>query len=104
MIIERLGWLKDDVVDYVVSSNEVPEGRPQPFMIRKMMQQAGVDKSLQVIKIGDTEVDVMEGKNAGCIYSIGITTGAFTQEALEPYEPSFIFDNLQELIPLIENN
>lgn len=104
VIMERLGWQKDGVVDYVVSSNQVPSGRPQPYMIRKMMEEAGIEKSLQVIKIGDTEVDVMEGKNAGCMYSIGITTGAFTREELEPYEPSCIFDSLSELIPLIEKN
>src|SRR6478609_5287222 len=33
VIINRLGWLKNEVVDYTVSSNEVPAGRPQPYMI-----------------------------------------------------------------------
>ena len=67
VIIDRLGWLKNGVVDYVVSSNQVAAGRPQPFMIQKMMAAAGIDDPKQVIKIGDTEVDVNEGKNAGCL-------------------------------------
>jgi len=103
VIIDRLAWLKDGKVDYVVSSNEVPAGRPAPFMIQKMMKAANVDDPRKVIKLGDTEVDVNEGKNAGCLYSIGVTTGAFTREALEPYEPSFIIDDLNELIQIIEN-
>ncbi len=102
VIMNRLGWLKDGVVDYAISSNEVPAGRPQPFMIQRMMQESGIDDAQQVIKIGDTEVDVQEGKNAGCVYSIAITTGAFTREELQPYEPSFIIDDMKQLLPIIE--
>jgi phosphonatase-like hydrolase len=102
VIIDRLGWLKDGKIDYVVCSNEVPAGRPYPHMIQKMMRAAGIGDAKQVIKIGDTEVDVNEGRNAGCLYSIGVTTGAFTREALEPYHPDFIMDDLIELIEIIE--
>lgn len=102
VIIERLGWLKDKKIDYVVCSNEVPLGRPQPFMIQKMMQAASVTDSKQVVKIGDTEVDINEGKNAGCLYSIGVTTGAFTRAALEPYDPDFIIDDLKELVSILQ--
>jgi phosphonatase-like hydrolase len=102
VIIDRLGWLKDGKVDYVVSSNEVSAGRPHPFMIQKMMEFANIDDPKKVIKLGDTEVDVNEGKNAGCLYAIGITTGAFTREQLEPYEPSFIIDDLMELVEIIK--
>ena len=102
VIITRLGWLRDYKVDYVVSSNEVPSGRPQPFMIQKMMQAAGIDDARQVIKIGDTEVDINEGKNAGCLYSIAVTTGAFIREELIPHNPDFIIDDLTELIAILE--
>jgi phosphoglycolate phosphatase-like HAD superfamily hydrolase len=71
-------------------------------MIERLMQQAGVPDAKQVIKVGDTEVDIREGRNAGCLYSIGITTGAFTREALEAYQPDFIIDNLAELLPIID--
>lgn len=102
VIIEKLGWLNNGLVDYVVSSDEVSEGRPSPLMIEKMMQQAGITDPKKIIKLGDTEVDISEGKNAGCLYSIGVTTGAFTRKQLEPYEPDFIIDNLDELIGIIE--
>jgi phosphoglycolate phosphatase-like HAD superfamily hydrolase len=71
-------------------------------MIERLMQQAGVLDARQVIKVGDTEVDIREGQNAGCLYSIGITTGAFTHKALEAYEPDFIIDHLTELLPIID--
>ena len=102
VIIDRLGWLKDKKVDYVVSSNQVPAGRPQPYMIEKMMRAANIYNADEVIKLGDTEVDIKEGRNAGCKYSIAVTTGAFTKEALEFYHPDFIIDDLIELKKIIE--
>ncbi len=103
VIMNRLGWLTNNTVDYIVSSDEVPAGRPEPYMIQRMMQQADIEDAKQVIKIGDTEVDVQEGKNAGCLYSIAVTTGAFTRKQLEPYEPSFIIDNMKDIIPILSN-
>lgn len=103
VIIERIGWLRYGKVDYVVSSNQVAAGRPHPYMIQKMMQAANIADASTVIKLGDTEVDVNEGKNAGCKYAIGVTTGAFTREALEPYDPDFIIDDLIELKKIIED-
>ncbi|MEJ7768893.1 MAG: HAD hydrolase-like protein [Chitinophagaceae bacterium] len=104
VIMERLGWLKDHLVDFVVSSNEVAAGRPHPFMIQKLMQLCQVADAKNVIKTGDTEVDVHEGINAGCLYSIAVTTGSFTRRELEPHHPSFIIDHLSELIPIIDNH
>ena len=103
IIIERLGWLKDKKVDVVISSNEVKAGRPFPYMIEEMMKRSNVKDAQKVIKVGDTEVDVFEGKNAGCLYSIGITTGAFTREELAVYEPSFIIDDLKDLLSIVDN-
>ncbi len=102
VIIDRLGWIKDGKVDCFVCSDEVPMGRPHPYMIEKIMQQTGVTNAANVVKVGDTEVDINEGKNAGCKYSIAVTTGAFSKEELLPYEPSFIIDDLQELIPILQ--
>ena len=33
---------------------------------------------------------------------LGVTTGAYTRESLEPHKPDYIIDSLHELIPLIE--
>lgn len=103
IIIHRLGWLKDNKVDYVISSNEVIAGRPFPYMIEELMLKAKLKDCKKVIKVGDTEVDINEGKNAGCLYSIGVTTGAFTKEELAEYNPSFIVDDLKEIITIIDN-
>lgn len=104
VIMNRLGWVKNNKVDYVISSDQVESGRPDPFMIWNIMQQANVNDPIRVIKIGDTEVDINEGKNAGCLYSIGITTGALSRPQLKAYNPSFIIDGLSELLPIINEN
>ncbi|HTD94579.1 MAG TPA: HAD hydrolase-like protein, partial [Chitinophagaceae bacterium] len=54
-----------------------------------------------VIKIGDTEVDIQEGRNAKCSIVVSVTTGAFTREQLIPYSPDHIIDNLSDLPDLI---
>ena len=99
--IDRLGWLKNDLIDFVLSSNEAKEGRPQPYMIQELMKRANVSDSKKVIKVGDTEVDVREGINANCLYSIAVTTGAYSRESLKLYHPDFIIDSLQELPGLL---
>ncbi|MFC0184461.1 phosphonatase-like hydrolase [Pseudarcicella hirudinis] len=101
IILTRLGWLENGLVDFLVASDEVPQGRPYPYMIQKIMEQAGVKNSEEVVKVGDTEVDINEGINAGCKYSVAVTTGAFTREALEPYKPSFIIDDMIDLLPIL---
>ena len=102
VIIDKLGWFRDGKIDCFVCSDEVKNGRPAPDMIHKLMELTRVTDAKKVVKIGDTEVDVNEGKNAECLYSIGVTTGAFTREELKPYQPDFIIDDLVELITILK--
>ncbi|MDB5137791.1 MAG: family hydrolase [Mucilaginibacter sp.] len=100
-IVNRLQWREKGLIDHLVGSDEVELGRPHPYMIQKMMQDGGITDPLEVVKVGDTEVDVREGQNAGCKYVIGVTTGIFTREELEPYHPSHIIDNIAQVIEII---
>ncbi|GGB93224.1 HAD-IA family hydrolase [Dyadobacter sediminis] len=102
VIVDRLGW--KDKIDMLVASDEVPNGRPYPDMIRKIMHALKIDSPEKVAKVGDTEVDVNEGINAGCKYVIGITTGAFTREELLPYGPTHIIDNIADIIGIISES
>lgn len=99
-ILGRLNWR--DQVDSVISSDEVEAGRPQSFMIRELMQRFSVSDASEVIKVGDTEVDVEEGRNAGCGKVISVTTGAYTRQELEQFHPDYIIDNLDMLRTLID--
>ena len=99
VIIERLNWAGK--VDVVVASDEVENGRPYPDMIQKMMLQLNITDAAEIAKVGDTEVDINEGKNTGCKYVIGVTTGSFTREELEPYQPTHIIDNVAQVLDII---
>jgi phosphonatase-like hydrolase len=102
-ILHRLRW--DDrspLIDQVICSDEVALGRPHPDMIKVLMQDLYIVSPEQVVKVGDTEVDVEEGRNAGCGIVVSVTTGAYTREQLLPYRPDFVIDDLQELLPIVE--
>ena len=100
-IVNRLQWREKGLIDYVVGSDEVELGRPHPYMIQKMMMEGGITDPLEVVKVGDTEVDVREGQNAGCKYVIGVTTGIFTRAGLETYNPTHIIDDIAQVIDII---
>ena len=71
-------------------------------MIQTLIADLGIASSDRVLKIGDTEVDVEEGRNAGCGTVVSVTTGAYSRGQLEEYHPDFIIDDLHELLPIIE--
>lgn len=102
-VVNRLQWKEKGFIDHLIGSDEVEFGRPYPFMIEKLMKQAGISDPQEVAKVGDTEVDVREGQNAGCKFVIGITSGIFTREELEPYGPTHIIDNIKELLEIIND-
>jgi phosphonatase-like hydrolase len=81
-ILTRLGWHPPGFCDATICSDEVPHGRPQPYMIRELMRRLGVTDAARVAKVGDTAVDLEEGANAGCGLVIGVTTGAYTADEL----------------------
>ena len=102
IILARVGWTDGLLVDATAASDEVPQGRPFPFMIQKIMVELGIDDPKSVIKIGDTEVDVNEGHNAGCLMSIAITSGVFSHEELIAHRPSHFAATLTEVLEIVK--
>lgn len=58
--------------DCLVTSDEVPQGRPWPWLCWQNCMRLGVFPPEAVIKVGDTVADIREGINAGH-WSIGVT-------------------------------
>lgn len=100
IIINRLQWKQKKLIDILIASDEVPLGRPHPYMIRSVMDSLQISDPQDVMKVGDTEVDIREGQNAGCRYVIGITTGIFSREALAMYNPTHIIDDISDVITI----
>jgi len=97
VIVNRFQWVEKGLVDDYIASDEVERGRPYPYMIEQLMSRAGVDDPLLVAKVGDTAVDIEEGKNVGCRYNIAITTGAYKTDDLRSYSPTHIVNSLLEI-------
>jgi len=50
-------------------------GRPYPYMLWRNLEVLSILSIHNVLKIGDTEVDMQEGKNAGCL-CVGVLKGS----------------------------
>ncbi|WAH36121.1 phosphonoacetaldehyde hydrolase [Alicyclobacillus dauci] len=59
----------------VVTSSEVPTGRPAPWMCFENAKRLGVYPMDRLVKVGDTLVDVDEGRNAG-MWTVGVIEGS----------------------------
>ena len=57
--------------DFTICADEVPAGRPAPWMIFRAMEAVGVYPPAAVVKVGDTVVDIADGLNAG-VWSVGV--------------------------------
>ena len=115
---------KGYVVDNLVTPDNLPAGRPAPYMIYKNMIDLAIPSVDNVVKVGDTIADIKEGINAK-VWSIGIITGSnemgITEEEYNRRTPDelaalkqevrermmaagahFVLDNITELPACIE--
>ena len=104
-IMEGLGWLRDGLVDISVDVESVPGqiGRPAPFMIYHAMMQLDVQSIHEVIKIGDTPADMLEGRNAGCRGVVGVLSGPRPVTAWGKYWHTHVIPSVADLPDLIES-
>ena len=65
----------DGRIDSFISSEEVTCGRPAPYMIHRLMEENLIMSPNNVAKIGDTQIDMLEGTNANCGLVIGVLSG-----------------------------
>lgn len=100
-LINKLNWAVGEHIDALVTATDVANHRPNPDMILLAMKQTQIINPSHVVKVGDSVIDIKEGQNANCLFSIGITTGAQSKEELKIADPSFIIDDLIELRDII---
>ena len=59
--------------DAAVCPDDTGGGRPRPWMCLRIALEFRVGAAAAVVKVGDTESDIMEGLNAG-MWSVGVST------------------------------
>ena len=102
ILIGHMGWEKEGLIDYSVTSDEVEKGRPHPFMIQRAMAQLGIEDPETIAKVGDTLSDIEEGKNAGCGMVVAMATGAVPLGNLIAAKPDHVIESLSKFLPLLD--
>ncbi|HEU0302273.1 MAG TPA: phosphonatase-like hydrolase [Longimicrobium sp.] len=82
LLLDALGWA-EGMVDAVVCGDDVRAGRPAPYLIFRAMEVTGATSVHRVMNLGDTELDLLAGWNAGVAWNVGVLSGAHPRERLE---------------------
>jgi phosphonatase-like hydrolase len=88
----------NECIDSAISSDEVAKGRPYPYMIYKLMEHTKISNIQQVAKIGDTLIDIEEGKNAGCGMTIAVMPNITHIFTIPKSIPDLVINNINDLI------
>lgn len=102
LLLKRVGWKVPEHFDLLVTASEVEKSRPYGDMILLAMEKLGIHDSSAVIKVGDSAIDIEEGKNANCGLTFGITTGAQTVAQLQTASPDHIIESLLEIPEILK--
>ncbi len=85
-------------IDHYVTADDVQAVKPDPEGINKMLNHFSVLPK-QTIMVGDTEVDVQAGKNAGT-KTVGALYG-FHGERIRESKPDHVIADISEIINLV---
>lgn len=96
LLLERLGW-QDGVVDAVVCTDDVPAGRPAPYMVHRAMERTGVLRVADVLTVGDTVLDLEAGSNAGAGVVVGVLSGGVPRETLAAAPHTHVLPSVADL-------
>lgn len=97
LLLKKLNWTVGETVDGLVTADDVENGRPGPEMILLAMKNTGVMDAEKVLKVGDSAIDIEEGKNANCGITAGVLTGAQNRNQIQEANPTYIIESLNEL-------
>lgn len=89
LAMEFLGVGK--ALDLIVGGEEVSRSKPDPEMLRLILERLGVDRS-RAVMVGDALNDVQMGLNAGLKAAIGVLTGFATADQLRALTPFVAWD------------
>lgn len=96
-LLEKLDWRVGREIDGLITADDVTRSRPAPDMIVAAMAIAGVTDASQVLKAGDSAIDIQEGQNAHCGMTIGVLSGAQNREQIAVANPTHLLQSLAEL-------
>jgi len=101
LLLSALGWTTGHV-DTVVCGDEVPRGRPAPYLIFRCMEATAILSVHQIAVIGDTALDLEAGYNAGARWNVGVLSGAHAQEQLQRLPHTHLLNSVAELPSILD--
>ena len=96
LVLASVGW-DEGVLDAVVCTDDVPQGRPAPYLIFRAMERTGTTDVRTVLVAGDTERDVESGLNAGAGLVVAVRSGGSADETLRIDPRVVVLDSLRDL-------
>ncbi len=96
-IVQALGLAEFFVQVY--GGNSFPTKKPDPQGARTLLEEVGV-KPEEAMIIGDSDIDVLTGRNAG-LWTCGVTYG-FAPHTFESAPPDVLVDSPAELAQLFD--
>ncbi|MGE7892380.1 phosphonoacetaldehyde hydrolase [Bacillus cereus] len=101
-IVAKEAALQGYKPDFLVTPDDVPAGRPYPWMCYKNAMELGVYPMNLMIKVGDTVSDMKEGRNAG-MWTVGVILGSSELGLTEEEVESMDSVELREKIEIVRN-
>lgn len=96
-VMEKL--LNDYKFDFVLGDKEGFERKPSGKSLIDLMKRYCVEEK-DTYMLGDTEVDYLTGKNAGC-KTVLVTWGFREKEELEKLKPDYLIEKMEDLEKII---
>ncbi len=100
-ILVRCGVKVGEDIDALATADDAANGRPAPDMIDFICNQLDIPAA-ESVKIGDSAIDIEEGRSAGVKLAIGVTTGAQTRELIQKANPDYVLDDMWELLAILD--
>jgi len=102
-LLASIGW-DHTVIDAVICIDDVPAGRPAPYMIFRAMEATGVRDVHDVLVAGDTVRDLEAGNNSGAGIVVGVLTGQVPVAVLAATAHSHIVDSVADIPALLKRS
>jgi pyrophosphatase PpaX len=83
--------------DVIITGEDILHPKPHPEPLLKALQKLVVEPEKSIM-IGDTEADILAGKNAG-IRTVGVSYG-FAGPGIIQYDPDFLVDDILDVLKI----
>lgn len=96
LLLSAVQWASG-VFDAIVCGDDVPTGRPAPYLIFRAMEATGTTRVDVVANVGDTTLDLQAADAAAVRWNIGVLSGAHDRERLLGTRHTHLLRDVSEL-------